>query len=118
MTEFGVPADSYNRSGLLAALGNDQDLLSTIEGLFLDEAAPHQQIIESSLSVQDFKGLESEAHRLKGAAWNLQAPRLAEAAQALEAEAQKSDSRGCKEAWSRLKPLWSGFAAAMESARN
>jgi CheY-like chemotaxis protein len=84
-----VSADVFDRTDALARLGDDEGLLSEVQRLFVDACRAHLAAIRAATERGDLAGLGEEAHNLKGAALNLSARRLADAASMLERAARE-----------------------------
>ena len=68
----------------LSRADGDQDFLLTLAELFLQESPKGAEAIRAALGRQDGAGLAAAAHKLKGSAMELCAPRLFESAKRLE----------------------------------
>src|SRR5690349_11093255 len=82
----GRPATSppIDRGQLLARLGGDEALLSEVIRLFLEDCPVRLTAIKTAIDQEDAESLRDSAHALKGAAGNLAATGLVNAAAALE----------------------------------
>ena len=65
-------------------LGGDQQLLSELVGIFIDDGPKRLQAIRAALTASNVREVEHVAHSLKGSAAILGATRLQTAALALE----------------------------------
>jgi len=86
----------------LERLGGDEQLFAEVIRLFLEECPNHLAHIKSAVDHRDAERIRTAAHALKGAAGNLSATGLFEAAHILErigAEARLDAAEG---AWRRL----------------
>ena len=90
-------------AALLERLGNDEDLLRAVVPLFLEDCPPRLSAIESAVRARDAVKIRSEAHGLRGAAGNLAAIGLSEAAQVLELIGAEGRIDAADHAWLRLK---------------
>ena len=85
MADVGKPASpAVDRSALLARLGGDEELLRDVVRLFLVDCPARLAAIKSAIEGRDADRVRTEAHALKGAASNMSAPEIVEAARALE----------------------------------
>jgi PAS domain S-box-containing protein len=77
-------AGAVDRPALLERLGGDEQLLSDVIQIFLDDCPTRLEAIRAAVSERHAERIRKEAHALKGAAGNLSATGLFEAAQTLE----------------------------------
>ena len=95
-------------------LGGDDQLLAEVIRMFLEDCPARLAAIRQALDVHSLEGIRTTAHALKGAAGNLAATRLFEAAQQLEAIGAGGNVGAAEAAW----PLLSDEATrAMEALR-
>jgi CheY-like chemotaxis protein len=99
-----------HRPSLLARMGGDHDLLRDVVQLFLDDCPQRLAAIRQAIDRCDPAGLRAEAHTLKGAAANLSAEELADAARTLEQVGGGSQTLDAAE------PAWRRLSGAAESA--
>ena len=78
-----VPA-AVDRKGLMRRLGDDEDLLEQVIGLFLADCPVRLAAIQAAVDTRDADLIRTAAHALKGSAGNLSANALADAARTLE----------------------------------
>jgi len=99
------PAESvpFNRADVLRRLDGDEDLLAEIIRLFLDDSPELIGVMRVAAEARDRKALRTAAHRLKGAAANLAATSLAEAARALEVLSEGGDGAEVERGWRRVQ---------------
>src|SRR5262249_16730395 len=71
-------------SALLERLGGDERLMSDVIRIFIDDCPVRLEAIRSAVTDRHAERIRVEAHALKGAAGNLAATGLFEAAQTLE----------------------------------
>ncbi|MEP6914205.1 MAG: response regulator, partial [Acidobacteriota bacterium] len=76
--------ETFNETTLMDRLGGDTELLHDVIRLFLDDCPPRVAAIKAAVDQGDGVLLRNTAHALKGAAANLSASALFEAAQTLE----------------------------------
>ena len=94
--------DIFDRAGLLGRLAGDEEVVQDVERLFLEDAPVRLQAIETAVKARDAAAVRFEAHGLKGAAGSLMAPRLFEAAKALETLAAEARLEGVDAAMQTL----------------
>ena len=97
---------SFDPAAALDRVDDDRELLIEILGLFREQAAASPALIESALAHQDGSALERTAHSLKGAAGNISADEVHEAAQRLEHAGRGGD-------WDAARTAWADLAAAL-----
>jgi HPt (histidine-containing phosphotransfer) domain-containing protein len=97
-----APHDIFDRAGLLGRLAGDEEVVQDVERLFLEDAPIRLQAIENAVKGRDAAAIRFEAHGLKGAAGSLMAPRLFEAAKALETLGEESRLDGVEAAMQTL----------------
>ncbi len=93
---------SFDRAAALDRLDGDEALLSDVIELFLDECPRHMLAIKAAVDRRDAEGLRIEAHSLKGAAGNLSALGLFEAATVVERIGTERRLDAADAAWRRL----------------
>ncbi len=91
-----------DRDSALARMGGDEALLRDIAVLFLEDCPMRLQAIRAAIDQKSAAGLQNEAHALKGAAGNLSASGLFEAAKTLERLGAENQLAGAEAAWRRL----------------
>lgn len=102
-TANGEPPKGANmdRAAALRRMQGDEELLSELASVFLEDYPRQIAAIRNSLAPRDAATLQREAHALKGAAATLAAPHVSAAAQRLESLAADHD-------WSQVE---AGIAA-------
>ena len=113
MTEKPVERnDLVNRAALLDRVEGDQELLAEIIKMFLADAPQRLGAMQNALQQGDMILLERSAHSMKGAAGNMSASAVVNAALQLErsakekdAESSKSNLAALKEAVERVLPV-------------
>jgi CheY-like chemotaxis protein len=99
----GLPAASaFDRGAALDRLNGDEALLSGVIERFLEECPLRLAAIKTAVDRRDAEGLRVEAHSLKGAAGNLSAVGLFEAAQVVERIGTENRLDAAEAAWRRL----------------
>jgi HPt (histidine-containing phosphotransfer) domain-containing protein len=74
----------FDREGLLERLGGDEELLTELIGLFVEESQGLLAKVRSAIGEGDTHRIERAAHSLKGSLLNISAPSAAEKAYQLE----------------------------------
>jgi CheY-like chemotaxis protein len=92
----------FDPAEMLEWLGDDKVLGHEVVGLFLEECPKLLAAIKTAVDHADARQLYVGAHTLKGAAGNLTARRLAEAARALEVLGREASLDNTAVAWARL----------------
>ena len=93
---------SFERAAVLERLGGDEQLLSEVIRLFLDDCPARLAAIKAAVDRAHIADLCRETHALKGAAGNLSAVGLFEAAQILEQLGTEGRLDALDAAWRRL----------------
>jgi signal transduction histidine kinase/CheY-like chemotaxis protein len=95
-------ATSVDRALLMERLGGDQQLLTDVVRLFLEDCPLRLAAIKSAVDARDAERLRTTAHAFKGAAGNLAATALFEATQTLERMGVEGRLEAVEAAWRRL----------------
>ncbi len=95
-----VPA--VDRAALLARLGGDEELLRDVVRLFLADCPVRLAAIKAAVDGRDAARLQAEAHALKGAASNMSASEVVDAARALERMGADRNLGEAAKAWRHL----------------
>jgi HPt (histidine-containing phosphotransfer) domain-containing protein len=93
---------SIDRAELMERLDGDQALLADVIRIFLDDCPRRLTAIKAAVDQGDAVRIEAAAHALKGAAGNLSAAGLFEAAQTLERIGGEARLSAADPAWRRL----------------
>jgi HPt (histidine-containing phosphotransfer) domain-containing protein len=93
---------SVDRIELMDRLGDDRALFDDVIAIFLDDCPRRLAAIKTAVDQSDATEIEETAHVLKGAAGNLSATRLFDAAQTLERIGAKGRLGAAEAAWRRL----------------
>ncbi len=109
---------SIDRDSALARMGGDEQLLQDVATIFLEDCPMRLQAIRSAIDQQSAVRLRHEAHALKGAAGNLSASGLFEAARTLERLGTDNQLAGAEAAWRRLSDEASGVMNALRRFEN
>jgi len=91
-----------DEAALRHRVAGDEDLLATVVRMFLDDCPVRLAAIRSAVQRRDPEAVRTTAHALKGAAGNLGAVGLFEAASTLERLAAESRMDAAEAAWRRL----------------
>ena len=70
---------------------DDEELASTLCGIFLKDVPGRIKTLKDSLSEQDAKGIEQSAHSIRGATANMSGEALSELAKSIEEAACSND---------------------------
>jgi signal transduction histidine kinase/CheY-like chemotaxis protein len=96
------PATAIDRDQLMARLGGDQELLVDVVRLFLSDCPQRLAAIKAAVDARDAEGIRTTAHALKGAAGNLAATRLFDAARTLERIGAEGRLDAAEAGWRQL----------------
>ena len=109
----------YDRGEVLRRLEGDEQLLREVVDLFVQDSAALIDRLKHAIDHNDAAEVRAAAHRLKGAASNLAAGTVTEAARALEliGERHKLASEGTP-AWQRLKHETTRLVRALRAAED
>jgi two-component system, sensor histidine kinase and response regulator len=94
--------DIFDRDGLRHRVSGDDQLMADVIRIFLEDLPPRLAAIGEAVTARNADALRRAAHALRGAAGNLSAGRLVEAARALERAGEESNMDGVDAAWDRL----------------
>ncbi|MEP7305947.1 MAG: response regulator [Acidobacteriota bacterium] len=98
-TRSAVPID---RDELMERLGHDEPLVVEVIQLFLADCPKRVDAIKAAVDRGDAEAIRTTAHALKGAAANLSATGLHEAARSLEEMSAESGPEAAQAAWRQL----------------
>jgi PAS domain S-box-containing protein len=87
----------FDRASLLERVEGDQELLTELIQIFMEEAPGLMNAMRGALQSGDMVVLERSAHSLKGAASNLSSTAMANAALKLEQDAKENNQQSAKE---------------------
>jgi two-component system sensor histidine kinase/response regulator len=96
------PAASVDRAELMERLDGDQGLLADVIAIFLDDCPRRLTAIKAAVDQGNAARIEAAAHALKGAAGNLSAAGLFDAARTLERIGAEGRLSAAEPAWRRL----------------
>jgi len=97
-----APIEAIDQNDVLERLGGDEHLFAEVIRLFLEECPHHLAHIKSAVDHRDAERIRTAAHALKGAAGNLSANGLFEAAHVLERIGAEARIEAAEGAWRRL----------------
>jgi PAS domain S-box-containing protein len=103
----------FDAAAVLDSLEGDSELLREIAAIFLAQAPKHMEKIREAVSKPDLKVLELAAHALKGAAANLLAQGVVEAASKLEDIGRAGSPRGSQAALVSLEEEFGKLQSAL-----
>ena len=93
---------SVDQRSLLARLGGDETLMRDVVRLFIDDCPSHLARIRAAIDTRNSDRLRAEAHALKGAAANMSAIAMVDAATILERMGMEGRFETAEVAWKRL----------------
>jgi two-component system sensor histidine kinase/response regulator len=94
---------AFDRDDVVRRLDGDEQLFHEVVGLFLADSPMLIETIRAAIERGDVREVRAAAHRLKGAASNLAATPLADAARDLETIGESGGLNGARTAWTTLK---------------
>ena len=109
----GASLEAFRRTEALSRLEGDEDLLRELIVLFLDDSPRLVAEMHSAIERQEADRLRLLAHRLKGAASNLAAPGVADAARTLEQLAEAGRLADAPAAWTVLSDAFDRLSALL-----
>ena len=94
--EEAIPGeDIFDFDGAVETFLGDADTVRALIGTLVDRAETSIAFIRGAIEPPDFETLRSEAHAIKGSAYNLGVNRLGNSAASLEAAAKDHDGSSC-----------------------
>jgi HPt (histidine-containing phosphotransfer) domain-containing protein len=105
---------AVNREEMLNRLGGDEALFNDVVAIFLEDCPQRLAAIKAAVEARDGEQIRQTAHALKGAAGNLAAAGLFEAAKVLERLGAERRLDAAQGAWRRL---WTEAAAVLDQLR-
>jgi HPt (histidine-containing phosphotransfer) domain-containing protein len=99
----------FDRKALLERVGGNEQFLTELLVLFLDEVPKLIKAIDNSIDINDEEVLYRSAHTLKGSAGNISALELYEVSLQLEQAAKVGDLLQARELLKTIKQLWAKF---------
>ncbi len=95
--------EAFDHVAALERVEGDLELLTDLIQVFLDDLPPHVTALRKAVEGQDARGIEQEAHRLKGAASSLGANSVAASAARLEQSGRERNSAAAQSEWVQLE---------------
>jgi signal transduction histidine kinase/DNA-binding NarL/FixJ family response regulator len=95
-------AMAFDEHALLKRLSGDTTLMTDVMQVFLEDCPAQLAVIKSAIAQRDPEAVRVAAHALRGAAANMSAVRLSEAAHVLERLGEESRMEAADAAWRRL----------------
>ena len=108
-----IDADLFNLDKVLNQLGGDQDLLTELIAVFLDDMPAQMRAIETALGEQNADGLRRAAHSLKGAVSNFASESTRREAASLEELGRAGALEGAADIFERLTTQMSLLVQAL-----
>jgi two-component system sensor histidine kinase/response regulator len=109
-----LEAEVLDQDLLLQRVEGDRELFAEMIGLFLKDAPRSLESIRAALGRGDMRALEQAAHCLKGAAGNLAAQPVANAASQLERNAREGNARAAQNDLASLERLFERLLPKLE----
>lgn len=103
--ESPVQAQIFNREAALARVGDDEELLTELIKIFLDDYPNSMTAIDEAVAEHDASRLERAAHTLKGAVANFAADAVVKEAFELEQQGRRGDLSHAMENLTRLHEI-------------
>jgi two-component system, sensor histidine kinase and response regulator len=107
---------TFNADTMRQRVGHDDELMADVIQVFLGDLPARLSAIRSALTDHEPDALRIAAHALKGAAGNVSADRLFDAAQHLELLAAESLGHAAERAWEQLSTEATRLVAAMSAS--
>jgi HPt (histidine-containing phosphotransfer) domain-containing protein len=82
----------FSWQGLMERLFDDEELCRDVLAAFIEDIPMQWQILEQHYRAGDLQAVQTQAHTIKGAAANITAERLREAAFQVEAAGREDDT--------------------------
>jgi HPt (histidine-containing phosphotransfer) domain-containing protein len=108
---------TFDRADLLRRLDGDDELMHDVIDLYLQDSPRLVDDIGAAIAANDAKAVRATAHRLKGAAGNLAATKLAEIAYDLELMGERDALVDAPSRWRDLQAEAARVKAALEAER-
>lgn len=97
------PAPAFDQVEALARLHGDQAFLKTLASMYVEDAPADMAEIRTAIELQDARGIERAAHKLKGSSYPFCAAAVIEVAQAVESIGQSGQLAGAGATFQRLE---------------
>jgi two-component system, sensor histidine kinase and response regulator len=108
------PRAAIDKSGLLARVGGDVDLMREVIHLFLEDCPMRLSAIRAAVVSGNAEALRNAAHALRGAAGTLSAAGVVDAALVLERLGAENKMAPAEAAWKTLNAEAAHLAAALQ----
>ncbi|MGO9640195.1 MAG: PAS domain S-box protein [Candidatus Acidiferrales bacterium] len=105
-------AEPFDFAAQMDRVEGDVELLTDLIQLFLDDLPRQVDVLRKAVEECDLKGIEREAHRLRGSAGSLGAPAVSAAAARLEKSGREGNYPAARAGWAELE----GEIVRLESA--
>ena len=115
LSDAGKPA--IDRSGALAQMGGDEQLFADVIQIFLEDVPGRVASLKLAVEARDAGRIRSEAHALRGAAGNLSARALFDAAATMERIGAESRLDAAEAAWRVLSAAASAALSELREIR-
>ncbi|HEX9462751.1 MAG TPA: response regulator, partial [Alphaproteobacteria bacterium] len=109
--------DIFDENALRRRVSGDEQLMADVIRVFLEDLQPRLAAIRDAVTARNATALRMAAHALRGAAGNLSAGRLVEAARALERAGEESNMDAVDAASDRLSAAAGEVIAALTLRR-
>jgi signal transduction histidine kinase/DNA-binding response OmpR family regulator/HPt (histidine-containing phosphotransfer) domain-containing protein len=110
-----APHDALDSDALLRRLDGDEQLVTEVLHVFRDDCPTRLAAIKAAVDAKDGSQIRAAAHALKGAAANLSATSLFDAARVLEQIGADGRMADADAAWALLETQATGVLAAISS---
>ncbi|MFO8064802.1 MAG: response regulator [Spirochaetota bacterium] len=104
----------FEYQAALAAFMNQPEVISRVVRRFVDRSTEQLQGLWDKIEADDFENARTEAHAIKGGAWNLEARRLGDAAARLEEATKNGDKEASEAEFSRVKTEFNRLCARLD----
>jgi CheY-like chemotaxis protein len=115
VTDPATVSSGFDYQALLERFGGDRELLIDVIRLFIEDSPARIEAIGKAVASRDAERVRFEAHGLKGAAGNLSATGLFEAAAMLERLAAEARTETIDAAWKKLAAEAATLMAALST---
>ncbi len=102
----------FDWSGVLDTFLGQGATVANLLSRFIEKAGAQMGDLAASLAAKDLQRFRETAHSIKGAAWNLSARRLGDAAMAAEKAGAAGDARAAESALGTIREAFAEFSAA------
>jgi PAS domain S-box-containing protein len=109
--------DIFDRERLLRTVGEDEEFLQELVGMFIKDMPGHVETLESMVDLGDSEGLTMMAHRLKGASANVRADHLKRLFADIEVAARQQNAEKARTLLSDFPRTFGEFTAVCNDVR-